>query len=76
MEDLGRVLILLGVVLAIAGGVIVLMTKVPGLSLGHLPGDIVIQRGGFSCFIPIATSILLSILLTLLLQLVNWFTRR
>ncbi len=76
MEDIGRLLILFGIVLAVIGGVILLLSKVPGLPLGRLPGDIVIQQPGFSCFFPIATSIILSIVLTILLQLANWLTRR
>ncbi len=67
---MGRMLILFGIVLALIGGAIVLLGKVPGLGLGRLPGDIVIQQPGFSCFIPIATSIILSIVLTIVLNLV------
>ncbi len=66
MQDLGRMLVLFGVVLAIIGGVIMLMGRVPGL--GRLPGDITIQRDGLSCFFPLATSIVLSILLTIILN--------
>ncbi len=76
MQDIGRMLILFGIALALVGGVIVLLGKVPGLPLGRLPGDIVIQQPGFSCFFPLATSIVLSIVLTILLQLANWLTRR
>ncbi len=68
MEDIGKMLILFGVLLAITGGALVLFGKVPGL--GRLPGDIVIQRDNFTCFFPLATSILLSIVLTLLLNIV------
>ena len=66
MEDLGRTLLLFGVLLAIVGGVILLVAKVPGI--GRLPGDILIQRDNISCFFPIATCILLSIVLTILLN--------
>ncbi|MER3457766.1 MAG: DUF2905 domain-containing protein, partial [Chloroflexota bacterium] len=38
--------------------------------LGNLPGDIRIERDGFSCFFPLATSILLSLLLTVILNLI------
>ncbi len=70
MEDLGRLLILFGILLAIIGGVIVLMGKIPGIpGLGHLPGDISFQSGPISCFFPIATSIILSIVLTIVLNL-------
>lgn len=46
------------------------------LPLGRLPGDIHIERGGFSCFIPLATSILLSLLLTLALNILLRFLNR
>ncbi len=62
MEEIGKWLILFGVLLAIIGGVVLLIGKVP--FVGRLPGDIAIQRDNFSCFFPLATSILLSIVLT------------
>lgn len=68
MNEIGRVLILFGVILVIVGAVIVVLGKVPGL--GRLPGDIVIQTENLSCLFPIATSILLSVLLTLLLNFI------
>ncbi len=70
MQDIGRMLILFGFALALVGGVIVLLGKVPGLPLGRLPGDIVIQQPGFSCFIPIATSVVLSLVLTIVLNVI------
>ncbi|MBI5651309.1 MAG: DUF2905 domain-containing protein [Chloroflexi bacterium] len=67
MEDLGKALILVGIVLAIIGGAIFLISKIPGA--GQLPGDIAIQRDGFSCFLPLVSSIILSIVLTIVLNL-------
>ena len=61
---LGRVLIALGVLLAIAGGVLVLFGTLP-----RLPGDIYVQRKGFTLYVPLVTGVLLSLLLTLLLNL-------
>ena len=46
------------------------------LPLGRLPGDIHIERDGFSCFLPLATSILLSLLLTLALNILLRFLNR
>jgi len=66
-ESLGRLLLLFGVVLVVLGGLLFLAGKVP--FLGRLPGDIVIERKNFTFHFPLATSILLSILLTLLLSL-------
>jgi hypothetical protein len=58
---LGRTLVLIG--LGIAGLGLIMMLGVP---FGRLPGDIVVRRGNFSFYFPLATSIVLSIILTLL----------
>jgi hypothetical protein len=57
-------LIILGVVLALVGGLLVLAGKIP--FLGRLPGDIVLRREHWSLYFPLTTSILISIVLTLL----------
>ncbi len=74
MEDLAKLLIILGVVIILLGGALLLVGRVP--FLGKLPGDITIQSGGFTCFFPLATSILLSILLTILVQVAYWLSHR
>ena len=61
---MGKTLVLVG--LAIAGFGLLLMMGVP---LGRLPGDIAVKRENFSFYFPIATSIILSIILTLLFSL-------
>ncbi len=76
MEDIGRMLVLFGVVIVILGGVIWLLSRFSGIGLGRLPGDIVIQQGNFSCFFPIVTSIILSLILTIVLNLLLGFLRR
>jgi len=63
---MGRFLILLGLVIAAAGVLIAL-----GLPLGRLPGDFSFKRGNFSFYFPLATSLLASIILTLLLMLLG-----
>jgi DUF2905 family protein len=65
---IGRLLILLGLVLVAAGLLWPLLTK---LGLGRLPGDIVIERENFRVYIPLATSILISLVLSLLFWLFN-----
>ncbi|HHI97768.1 MAG TPA: DUF2905 domain-containing protein [Thermodesulfatator atlanticus] len=70
-ESLGKMLILLGVFIIVTGLLLVFGSKIP--FLGRLPGDIVIKRGNFTFYFPLATCIVLSILLTLILSL---FTRR
>lgn len=69
MENLARVLVVLGLVLVVIGGLVYLAAKI-NLPLGHLPGDIRIQTGNISCFFPLATMILLSILLTVGLNVI------
>ncbi|MBI5303486.1 MAG: DUF2905 domain-containing protein [Chloroflexi bacterium] len=61
-------LLLVGLALALLGGVLVFVGRIPGIS--RLPGDFAIQMEGFSCFFPLATSILLSIVLTVLINVI------
>jgi len=68
LSDVGRILLILGIGIALIGGLLMLGSRIPWL--GNLPGDIRIERAGFSCFFPLATSILLSLLLTVILNLV------
>ena len=74
MQDLGRILLLLGVSLAIVGALLLLGCRVP--FLGRLPGDIRIERGNWSCFFPLATSLLLSLLLSIVLNVFIRLFRR
>jgi hypothetical protein len=64
----GRLLIVIGLVIAAVGLLISL-----GLPIGRLPGDITVRRGNFTFYFPLATSIVASIVLTLLFM---FFTRR
>jgi hypothetical protein len=69
---MGRFLILLGIVLVAVGLAVQFGPRVPLLSkLGRLPGDIRVERPGFSFFFPITTSILLSVVLTGILALLR-----
>jgi hypothetical protein len=70
MQSLGRMLVVLGLVLAGLGLLLTLGGKIPGL--GRLPGDFVWEKGHVRFYFPLATSILLSLLLTGLL----WLLRR
>lgn len=69
MENLGRILVIIGVILVGVGGLIFLLART-GLPIGRLPGDISIQTENFSCFFPIVSGIILSIVLTILLNVV------
>lgn len=68
LEPMGRLMVAMGVVLVILGGLVWLLAR--SEVFGRLPGDIRIERDGFSCLIPIASSIILSLLLTIVLNLV------
>jgi Protein of unknown function (DUF2905) len=67
MSDLGRMLLVVGGLLAAVGLVMLLAGKVP--FLGRLPGDIVYRKGGTTVYVPLVTCLLLSLLLSLLLNL-------
>ena len=70
MQQLGRVLIVMGVVVVVVGLLMVLGSRLP-FRIGRLPLDIHIQRGNFSFYFPLGTSILVSIVLTLVFGLLN-----
>ncbi len=57
---MGKVLVLVGLFIAALGLLVML-----GVPLGHLPGDIVVRRPGFTLYVPVTTCILISLLLTL-----------
>ena len=71
LRDVGKLLLLVGLILVVLGGFLTLAPKLPG-KLGRLPGDIMIKRESFTFYFPLATSILLSVVLTL----VVWLLRR
>ncbi len=69
LQPLGRLLVVAGLVLAGLGLLLSLGGRIPGL--GRLPGDIVVERGNFRLYIPLATSILLSLIVTGVLWLLR-----
>ena len=69
MESIGRTLMLGGIILLLAGGGIYLSAKF-GLPLGRLPGDIRIEGENGTFYLPVTSSILVSIILTFLLNLI------
>ncbi len=70
LHQIGRFLIIIGIVCAAVGGLILFSGRLPWL--GRLPGDIIIQKKNFTFYFPLMTSILVSIIFTLLL----WFFGR
>jgi hypothetical protein len=70
MQQLGRMLVVLGVVVVVVGLLMVFGSRLP-FRIGRLPLDIHIQRGNYSFYFPLGTSILVSIVLTLVFGLLN-----
>ncbi len=75
MENLGRYIMLAGMALLFVGGAIFLAGKF-GLPLGRLPGDIRIEGQHGSFYFPLTSSILVSVLLTILLNLLGRFLKK
>ena len=74
MVEIGRMLLVLGVALAVIGGIVMLLGRT-GLPLGRLPGDILYRGKNTTFYFPLATSIVLSVLLSLILFLIGRFRR-
>jgi hypothetical protein len=66
MQEIGRMIVVIGVLLVVVGVLLIFSDKIPWI--GRLPGDIVVRRKNFTFYFPIATCILLSILVTILLR--------
>ncbi len=75
MESLARYLMLGGIILLLVGGGVFLAAKF-GFPLGRLPGDIRIEGENGSFYFPLTSSILVSVLLTLLLNIISRFIQK
>jgi len=67
----GKLLIVLGVILIVAGILVTYYDKIP--FFGKLPGDISVERGNFRLFFPVTTSIIISVIVSIILALINRF---
>lgn len=67
LDSLGRWLVIIGLVIAIVGGLVWLASRIPGLK--QIPGTIQIDLGGVTLVIPLLASIVISVVLTILLNL-------
>jgi len=67
LDDIGRTLFVVGVLIAIVGGLVLIAGQLPWL--GRLPGDISVERDNFRLYVPLATCLLLSLILTVVLNL-------
>ena len=70
IEYIGKFLVILGLIIAGMGGLLLLFKHSDIPILGKLPGDIIIKRENFTFYFPLATSIILSIILSLILYFV------
>ena len=74
METMGKMLLVFGGVLVGLGLVFMVLARIP--FIGRLPGDIRLESGNMSCYLPLMSGILLSVLATIVLNLVVWLLRR
>jgi hypothetical protein len=73
LAQLGRVFVLIGAVILGFGVLLVLADRIP--LIGRLPGDITLRGDGWTLYAPLATSVVLSVLLTVILSFVAWARR-
>jgi hypothetical protein len=74
MAEMGRILVVLGIALVVIGGVVLLVGRA-GLSLGRLPGDFLYRGKNAAFYFPLATSILISVVLSLVFFLIGRLKR-
>jgi len=74
LPQAGKILILVGGVTIVLGVILLFSGKIP--IAGKLPGDIIVKRENFSLYFPVTTSVILSIALTLLLNVFGHFFRK
>jgi len=74
MAEIGRLLVILGVALVVIGGIVMVLGR-SGLPLGRLPGDILYRGKNTTFYFPLATSILLSVVLSAIMFLISRFKR-
>ncbi|RJR15986.1 MAG: DUF2905 domain-containing protein [Nitrospiraceae bacterium] len=71
LQHIAKLLIVFGIIIAVIGGLLLLLRNSGIPFIGKLPGDIFIQRKNFTFYFPVATSILLSIILTLIFYFIG-----
>jgi hypothetical protein len=74
MAEMGRLLVILGVALVVIGGLVILLGRT-GLPLGRLPGDILYRGKNTTFYFPLATSIVVSVVLSAILFLISRLKR-
>jgi hypothetical protein len=74
MAEIGRILVIIGVALVVIGGAVILLGRT-GLPIGRLPGDILYRGKNTTFYFPLATSILISVVLSLVVFLIGRLKR-
>jgi hypothetical protein len=74
MEGIGKILLIVGGIIVILGLILIFSQHIP--FLGKLPGDIFIKRDGFSFYFPIVTLLILSVLITIIVNVILHFLNR
>jgi hypothetical protein len=74
MAEMGRMLVILGVALVVIGGIVILLGRT-GLPLGRLPGDVLYRGKNTTFYFPLASSILISVVLSIVLFLIGRLKR-
>lgn len=74
MIDVGKALVTIGLVLVLAGGAVLLAVRF-GLPLGRLPGDFAYKSKNVSVYVPLGTSLLISVVLSAILYLLSQMRR-
>jgi len=74
MVEIGRMLVILGIALAVIGGIVMLLGRTE-LPLGRLPGDVLYRGKNSTFYFPLASSILISIVLSIVLFLIGRLKR-
>jgi len=74
MEGIGKILLIVGGIIVILGLILIFSQHIP--FLGKLPGDIFVKRDGFSFYFPIVTFLILSLLITTIVNVILYFLHR
>jgi len=74
MEGIGKILLIVGGIIVILGLILIFSQHIP--FLGKLPGDIFVKRDGFSFYFPIVTLLVLSLLITIIVNGILYFLHR
>jgi len=70
-----RIVALFGLILLIVAGLLFLLDRLD-LPLGNLPGDIKLKRGNFTCAVPLVSSLIISVVMTVILNIVLYFLKK